>query len=88
MGEPLAELIDAPAGANGAASDDAIPMRPLYGLAYKDARAALVHEFERRYIKHWLAQTQGNVAHAAREAKMDRSHLFHLLRRHDLRDDA
>jgi DNA-binding NtrC family response regulator len=90
MGEPLVDLIDTSGidrGSRPPVDVDGIPMAPLYPLAYKDARAALVHEFERRYIQHWLEQTQGNVAHAAREAKMDRSHLFHLLRRHDLRDE-
>jgi DNA-binding NtrC family response regulator len=90
MGEPLGDLIDTNGldrGSRPPVDGDGIPMAPLYPLAYKDARAALVHEFERRYIQHWLERTQGNVAHAAREAKMDRSHLFHLLRRHDLRDE-
>ncbi len=53
--------------------------------SYKDARAALLNEFEREYLTHWLARSEGNVAKAAREAKMDRSHLFELLRRHGLR---
>ena len=57
----------------------------MLDLPYKDARAAVLHEFEAHYLKHWLEKTGGNVAKASREAKMDRSHLFHLLRRHDLR---
>jgi len=64
---------------------DGIPVRPVYPLPYKDARAAVLHEFERRYLGHWLERSGGNVAKAARQARMDRSHLFHLLRRHDLR---
>lgn len=66
-------------------SEDVIRVRPLLPLAYKEARASVLHEFEARYLKHWLNQADGNVAKAAREARMDRSHLFHLLRRHDLR---
>ncbi|MCB9602754.1 MAG: sigma 54-interacting transcriptional regulator [Polyangiales bacterium] len=87
MGEPMVEHLSQPPPGQEV-SGDAIAMGPLYPLSYKDARAALLHEFEHRYIKHWLACTQGNVAHAAREAKMDRSHLFHLLRRHDLRAES
>jgi len=57
----------------------------LLGHSYKEARAALLHDFERRYLEHWLARAGGNVARAARMCKMDRSHLFQLLRRHGLR---
>ena len=52
---------------------------------YKEARALVLHEFEKHYLAHWLERCEGNVARAAREAKMDRSHLFQLLRRHNLR---
>ena len=62
-----------------------IRMRAVHKLAYKEARAAVLHEFEANYLKHWLDHTDGNVAKAAREARMDRSHMFHLLRRHKLR---
>lgn len=52
---------------------------------YKEARALVLAEFEREYLKHWLKKTGGNVAKAAREAGMDRSHLTTLLQRHGLR---
>ena len=57
----------------------------ILSLPYKEARAAVLHDFESHYLKHWLEQTEGNVAKASREARMDRSHLFQLLRRHNLR---
>ncbi|MCA9574323.1 MAG: sigma 54-interacting transcriptional regulator [Polyangiales bacterium] len=62
-----------------------LDLRPSLDLAYKDARAMVLDQFEKHYLAHWLEKSEGNVAKAAREAKMDRSHLFHLLRRHDLR---
>jgi DNA-binding NtrC family response regulator len=62
-----------------------LDVRPALDLAYKEARALVLQDFEGHYLKHWLEKSGGNVAKAAREAKMDRSHLFHLLRRHDLR---
>jgi DNA-binding NtrC family response regulator len=68
-----------------ATSNDAIGLDPIVPLAYKDARAALLREFERRYVEHWLDHAGGNVAEAARGARMDRSHLFHLIKRHRLR---
>jgi DNA-binding NtrC family response regulator len=58
---------------------------PLLDLQYKDARGALLEQFEKRYLEHWLAKTAGNVSKAARDARIDRSHLNDLLRRHQLR---
>jgi DNA-binding NtrC family response regulator len=52
---------------------------------YKDQRAAVVREFERAYLGRLMAQAGGNVSHAARIAKMDRSHLIDLLHRHGLK---
>ncbi len=55
-------------------------------LPYKDARAAIVGQFEREYLTRLLEETKGNVSAAARTAKMDRSHLIDLLHRHNLKD--
>jgi DNA-binding NtrC family response regulator len=66
------------------ADDD--PFGRTLAMSYKDARAHALTLFEQRYLKHWLDESGGNVAAAARGAKMDRSHLFHLLKRHDLRE--
>jgi DNA-binding NtrC family response regulator len=52
---------------------------------YKDARAAIVRDFERDYLMRLMADTKGNVSAAARAAKMDRSHLIDLLHRHGLK---
>jgi len=75
-----------PGSATGAASaalglgDPDQPLPP-----YKDQRAAVVREFERAYLGRLMAQAGGNVSHAARIAKMDRSHLIDLLHRHGLK---
>jgi DNA-binding NtrC family response regulator len=55
-------------------------------LPYKDARAAVVGQFEREYLTRLLEETKGNVSAAARTAKMDRSHLIDLLHRHGLKE--
>ncbi len=54
-------------------------------LPYKQARARIVQEFEAHYLQKLIKKTGGNVAKAARQAQIDRSYLFMLLRRHDLR---
>ena len=61
--------------------DPDVPLGP-----YKDARAAVVREFERAYLTRLLREADGNVSQAARVAKMDRSHLIDLLQRHGLKD--
>ncbi|MDB4954205.1 MAG: Response regulator of zinc sigma-54-dependent two-component system, partial [Myxococcales bacterium] len=52
---------------------------------YKDARAQVVSDFERRYLTRLMEDANGNVSRAARSAKMDRSHLIDLLVRHGLK---
>jgi DNA-binding NtrC family response regulator len=59
----------------------------LLGLPYKDARGTLLGEFERRYLSHLLERSKGNVSSAAREARMDRSHLIDLIARHKLKPE-
>jgi DNA-binding NtrC family response regulator len=56
-------------------------------MPYKDARAALLGEFEARYLRALLDRAKGNVSLAAREARMDRSHLIDLLQRHRLKEN-
>ena len=58
---------------------------PLLGHPYKEARTALLQEFESRYLRDLMARTGGNVSKASREAHVDRSHLIELLQRHKLR---
>ncbi len=49
-------------------------------LGFREAR----REFERRYLESALRRNDGNMARAARSAKMDRAQFFRLVRRHDL----
>ncbi len=78
MGEPP-ELADSPRPAGGDLVD---PFEALLPLGYKQARAKLLYEFEERYLASLLTRADGNVSKAAREARMDRSHLIDLLSRH------
>ena len=73
------ELEPASAPANGD------PIGALLDETYKEARGALLHDFEARYLARLLERAGGNVSKAARIAQMNRSHLNDLLRRHGLR---
>jgi DNA-binding NtrC family response regulator len=52
---------------------------------YKEARAAVLGDFEKRYLTQLITECEGNASEAARRAKMDRQYLLTLLRRHALR---
>jgi DNA-binding NtrC family response regulator len=57
---------------------------PDYGLPFKDAKDRLVEAFEREYLKRLLVRSSGGIAGAAREAGIDRKHLYSLLDKHGL----
>jgi DNA-binding NtrC family response regulator len=44
----------------------------------------LVRAFEREYLTRLLAKTRGNIAKAARDAELDRKHLYSLLHKYGL----
>jgi transcriptional regulator with GAF, ATPase, and Fis domain len=52
---------------------------------YAIARQHVLDRFERDYVTSALSRSGDNVAQAAREAKLERSYLFKLIRRHKLR---
>ncbi len=58
------------------------------GASYRDTRAKYDSEFEIRYVKWLLGRHGGNVSAAAREAKMDRKHLYDMAKKHGLREDS
>jgi two-component system response regulator HydG len=54
-------------------------------LSYRETRARLEADFERRYVTWLLERHRGNISAASREARMDRKYLYDLARRHGLR---
>lgn len=57
----------------------------VFELTYKEARRAVMDQFESRYVKKLLARSNDNAAEGARSAEMDRSYLFQLMRKHGIR---
>ena len=55
-----------------------------YGGPFKECKEDLVRQFEREYLTRLLARSKGNVAKAAREAELDRKHLYSLLHKYGL----
>jgi DNA-binding NtrC family response regulator len=53
-------------------------------LPYAEAKAAVLHDLERRYLADILARTDGNLSAASRESGIDRKHLRALARKHGL----
>jgi DNA-binding NtrC family response regulator len=66
----------APAGAGVDLGDDR--------RSYREARAAVLRDFEAPFLRRLFDRCKGNVSQAAREARMDRSHLITLLARHNI----
>jgi DNA-binding NtrC family response regulator len=55
---------------------------------FKEAKARVVEEFERVYLKTLLERHGGNLSAASRNAELDRKHLRELLRKHGLREET
>ena len=77
---------------NGAESPDTagdgagvLRLDGLLEIPFKEARQRALLAFEERYLAHRLARAGGNVSQLARDAELDRSYLFSLLRRSGLR---
>ncbi len=56
----------------------------IFERAYKDFREAWIDAGEREYVRRLLVRHTRNVAAAAREAEVDRTYIYRLIRKHDL----
>jgi DNA-binding NtrC family response regulator len=55
-----------------------------YAGPFKDCKDELIRSFEREYLTRLLSRSKGNVAKAARDAGLDRKHLYSLLHKYNL----
>ena len=55
-----------------------------YASPFKDAKDELIRGFEREYLTRLIAKTRNNIAKAARDAGLDRKHLYSLLHKYGL----
>jgi transcriptional regulator with GAF, ATPase, and Fis domain len=64
------------------------PPAPSVELPFKEAKEAVIADFERAYLAELLRWANGNVSKAARKAQLDRMHLHRLFQRHGLRSTS
>jgi len=69
-----ADDIDVPGGADNVAGEG----------SFRSAKERVVQEFERTYIERLLEVCEGNITHAALEAKKNRRAFFALMRKHGI----
>jgi DNA-binding NtrC family response regulator len=87
MGEPprLGEEGSTPPSEGSSSGFPSVPIDTLAERPYKDARGVVLDEFERIYLARLLERAGGNVSNAARIARMNRSYLIQMLKRHQIR---
>ncbi len=92
----LSELADSQPRMPAVTADDAArpsmsgitPTSPdVLELPFKDAKAALVENFERDYLTALLARHRGNISRAASEAGIDRNYIHRLVKKYGLEVD-
>ncbi len=71
-------------GANGIGGGADL-IQELVHREYHDAREALLAEFERTYLSNLVNRADGNMSEAARIAGVDRTTLYRLIEKHDLK---
>jgi DNA-binding NtrC family response regulator len=65
-------------------SGDAGPEDAIYRQDFKSFRDQWIQVGEREYLRRLLERHQRNVVAAAKEADVDRTHIYRLMRKHGL----
>ncbi len=79
-----ADGLSGPAQPMGRQETVATGLSADYTLPFKAAKERLLDAFEREYLRRLLTRSQGGVAGAARQAGIDRKHLYKLLEKHGM----
>jgi DNA-binding NtrC family response regulator len=85
------DLVDLELGASAGSEAPAplsAPLPACGAVAFAQAKAQVVTEFERRYVLELLAQTHGNLSLAARLAGKERSRFGKLVKKYGLQRSA
>jgi len=75
---------DLPQGLQAISAAVAVAPRPYLELPFKDAKAQLVGDFERRYIVDVLRKYRGNISRAAAHSGIDRRSLHRLISKYKI----
>lgn len=69
---------------SGPEKQDGETLQVNYAGPFKTMKDELIRGFEREYLTRLLAKSRGNIAKAARDAGLDRKHLYSLLHKYGL----
>jgi transcriptional regulator with GAF, ATPase, and Fis domain len=88
---PTAVRSSAPPIRGDNTGNQAVVMTPILDgegtmVAFREAKDTIVADFEKQYLERLVDKNEGNISAAAREAEVDRRHLYRLLKKHDLMD--
>ncbi|MBT4503052.1 MAG: sigma-54-dependent Fis family transcriptional regulator [Gemmatimonadetes bacterium] len=78
------QVEDLPQNIQAVAAEENVPPRAYMDLPFKDAKAQLIEDFERRYIVEVLGKYQGNISRAAVHSGIDRRSLHRLLAKYEI----
>ena len=81
---PEIDVADLPDNLGQASSRGATQTSDKLYMPFKEAKEALVEEFERAYIDHLLESHKGNVSRAAEASGIHRRSLHRLLVKHEM----
>jgi DNA-binding NtrC family response regulator len=70
--------------ASAAAQSPQPEQAQMFEQAYKDFRESWIDAGEKEYVRRLLLRHNRNVAAAAREAEVDRTYIYRLIRKHEL----
>lgn len=74
--------------ASGGGGDSDLAFDVDIDVSFKDAKQAILDQFEAVYLKKLIEKFQGNISQSAKSAGLTRYHLRELLKKHDLQKNG